>query len=512
MLMPPSDYPVRWKMTMRAGCNWITNKMTSDELIKLTLKGESDRLEFKKTTGQLRAGMTTVCAFLNGQGGKVLFGINDRGKISGQLVSSKTLEDIAREFKRLDPAVSPPINVVDFDNGQSVIVIAVKPGEGPYTFDGRPYERVGAVTSVMPRTVYEGLLLERLHPARRWENQPVPENITIDNLDAEEVEAVLANAVRIGRMETPRRMDIESILMGLELIQDGHLLNAAVVLFGKNVGSQFPQCEIRLARFRGMDKQPDFTDNRQYKDHAFGLLRRAEAFLLDHVPIAGELASGSMIRRDTPWYPPNATREALANAICHRDYSIPGGAVAIAMFDNRLEVISPGGFHFGLTAEIMVLPHESRPWNPLIANTFYRAGVIERWGSGTTNMVHWCQENGNPVPEWQERSGSVVVSFYPPVGIGQGLKDKVTPQATPQATPQVAKLLQVCLEPRSREELQQDLKIQDRKYFRKTFLNPALTAGFIELTIPDKPNSPLQQYRLTEEGRIFLEQKDSTGK
>lgn len=313
-------------------------------------------------------------------------------------------------------------------------------------------------------------------------------------------------------METPRRMDIESILMGLELIQDGRLLNAAVVLFGKNVGSQFPQCEIRLARFRGMDKQPDFTDNRQYKDHAFGLLRRAEVFLLDHVPIAGELASGSMIRRDIPWYPPRATREALANALCHRDYSIPGGAVALAMFDDRLEIISPGEFHFGLTADKMTVPHESRPWNPLIANTFYRAGVIERWGSGTTNMVHWCEENGNPVPEWQERSGSVVVSFYPPKGAVSAAPPKLPPQATPQATPQVEKLLQYCNEPLSREELQQALKIQDRKYFRKTFLRPALEDGFIELTIPDKPNSPLQKYRLTEKGRAFLDLKAAADK
>ncbi len=442
----------------------------------------------------------------------MLFGVGDKGKMSGQLVSSKTLEDLAREFKRFDPAVSPAINVVDLGNGQSVLAVAVEPGDGPYTYDGRPYERVGAVTNVMPRTVYEGALLERLHPTRRWENQPVPDNITLDNLDAEEIEAVLANAVRIGRMEPPRRMDIESILVGLELIQDGRLLNAAVVLFGKNVGSQYPQCEIRLARFRGADKRPDFVDNRHYKDNAFGLLRRAESFLLDHVPIAGELATASIIRRDIPWYPPRATREALANALCHRDYTIPGGAVALAMFDNRLEIISPGSFHFGLTADKMILPHESRPWNPLIANTFYRAGIIERWGSGTTNMVHWCSENGNPTPEWQERNDSVVVTFYPPKGAVGVAHTKLTPQATPQVTPQVEKLLRFCSEPLSRGELQQGFKIHDRKYFRETFLRPALIDGLIEPTIPEKPKSPLQKYRLTEKGRFFLEQQEEVNK
>ena len=167
-----------------------------------------------------------------------------------------------------------------------------------------------------------------------------------------------------------------------------------------------------------------------------------------------------------------------------------------------------GGTLLGLTADNMTVPHESRPWNPLIANTFHRAGVIERWGSGTTNMVHWCEENGNPIPEWQERSGSVVVSFYPP----KRATSAALPKLTPQATPQVEKLLQYCNEPLSREELQQALKIQDRKYFRKTFLRPALEDGFIELTIPEKPNSPLQKYRLTEKGWAFFDLKAAADK
>ena len=83
------------------------------------------------------------------------------------------------------------------------------------------------------------------------------------------------------------------------------------------------------------------------------------------------------------------------------------------------------------------------------------------------------------------------------------------PQATPQATPQVEKVLRFCAEPLSREELQQGLKIQDRKYLRESFLRPALVHGLIGLTIPDKPNSPLQKYRRTEKGLHYLELKGS---
>ena len=119
---------------------------------------------------------------------------------------------------------------------------------------------------------------------------------------------------------------------------------------------------------------------------------------MDHVPIAGRVIPGRMVREDQPWYPPRATREAIANAICHRDYTIPGGAVAVAMYDGHLEITNPGTFHFGITPEKLTRPHESKPWNPIIANVFYRAGIIERWGTGTLNILDWCKENGNPPP------------------------------------------------------------------------------------------------------------------
>ncbi|KKL67399.1 hypothetical protein LCGC14_2135380, partial [marine sediment metagenome] len=105
------------------------------------------------------------------------------------------------------------------------------------------------------------------------------------------------------------------------------------------------------------------------------------------MPIAGKVIPGKMKREDYPLYPPPAFREAVANSICHRDYTFAGGAVAIAMYDNHLEVINPGSFHFDITPKKLTLPHESRPWNPLIANTFYCSGIIESWGSGTLNIL-----------------------------------------------------------------------------------------------------------------------------
>ena len=154
-------------------------------------------------------------------------------------------------------------------------------------------------------------------------------------------------------------------------------------------------------------------DNRDYWGNAFDLLKRGELFLLDHIPISGRIVPGKMVREDYPLYPPLAIREAIANAISHRDYTTPGGAVGIAIYDNRMEIINPGVLHFDMTPEKLTRPHESMPWNPIVASVFYRAGVIEKWGTGTLNIIDWCKENGNPEPTWEVRIQSVVVTFFP---------------------------------------------------------------------------------------------------
>ncbi len=116
---------------------------------------------------------------------------------------------------------------------------------------------------------------------------------------------------------------------------------------GKHVKIFYPQFEIQMVRFRGKNRLADFADCRQYCGHTFVLLRQAESFLMDHVPIAGRVVPGKVIREDQPWYPPRATREALTNALCHRDYIIPGGAVALAMYNDHLEITNPGALQFG---------------------------------------------------------------------------------------------------------------------------------------------------------------------
>lgn len=189
----------------------------------------------------------------------------------------------------------------------------------------------------------------------------------------------------------------------------------------------FPQCLLKLARFRGLDKS-EFLDNRQEYGHAFELLIRGQRFLRDHLPIAGRIVPGLFEREDDPLYPPEALREALANALCHRDYAAGGGSISIAIYDDRLEVGSVGPLPFGQTPGELKKPHPSRPWNPLIAGAFHRRGIIESWGRGTLKMTELTHRTGLAPPEIEAGVDEVIVrfrpaSYVPPLRVGHDLSD-----------------------------------------------------------------------------------------
>ena len=141
---------------------------------------------------------------------------------------------------------------------------------------------------------YEKRILNKFHAYRRWENELAPDWVSIKDLDEEEIQTTLKNAIKLNRIQTPPHTDTESILHGLGLFNEGHLINAAIALYGKSerLFSFYPQLSLRLARFRGSDRLTGFLDNRDYWGNAFSLLRRSEQFLLDYMPIAGQVVPG----------------------------------------------------------------------------------------------------------------------------------------------------------------------------------------------------------------------------
>ena len=474
-----------------------------NELSRLIKRGEGLALEFKRSTGELREGMQTICAFLNGSGGMLFFGVRSDGVAEGQQVSDKTLREIAQAFERFEPPVNVPVERLPIELGREIVTLRVDGTSDsiPFTYEGRPFERIGSTTRKMSQERYEKLLLERTHSKRRWENQPADE-IALKDIDREEVFRIVDIARSVGRVVGPVGRSLPDVLDRLGLRKNGEILRAAVVLFGKTFLPDYPQCELRMARFRGTDKT-EFLDQRQIRGPAFKLLEEAELFCQRHFPLPAKIVPSQMRRVETPLIPPDAMREILVNALIHRDYTIAGGAVSLAIFDDRVEVWSAGGFPKGITPDSLSGNHPSVQRNPIIADLFYRTGLIEKWGRGTNRVIAMCREAGVEAPTFQEIGPAALVTFSVRVGSTAEVasapsQPQVSPKSAP-SRPQVA-ILQLCQTEKTLIELMISIGRRDRKRFREQFIKPLLDLGLLQMTSPDKPNSRFQRYRATEAG------------
>ena len=469
------------------------------QLSVLLRQGEGSTLEFKRSTGELKEGIQTLCAFLNGAGGLVLFGVRPDGTAEGQDVSDKTLREIAQATERLEPPAQFSIHRLKVKAGREVIILAVEgvAGMRPYIFDGRPYERVESTTRRMPPEKHEKLVLERAHGRSRWENARA-EGVEIKDLDRDEIFRIVEAAPSTGRLVGPIGKRLADILDRLGVRKDGKILQAAIVLFGKTFLPDYPQCELRMARFRGKDKT-EFLDQRQMRGPAFKLLEEAELFCQRHFPLPGKIVPGRLRRVDTPLLPPNAMREILVNAFIHRDYAIAGGAVSLAIFDDRVEIWSAGGFPAGITPESLTRNHLSVQRNPIIADVFHRVGLIEKWGRGTNRVVAMCREAGIPAPEFEEITNAAVVTFRVRVGATarSEVESKVESKVELGGNLQNRVLTVLHRGPLSKVQMAKAVGKKRVDGQLHAAVRELVTQGLVEYTIPDKPNSRLQKYRLT---------------
>jgi len=334
--------------------------------------------------------------------------------VKGQEVSERTIEKLSGEVMKIDPQPDLRVQCVSVPGqDREVQYIEVSGGrEKPYRYEGQAYRRVGNTTVVLPSHKQNWLVLETQHENERWENQ-LAEGWAIEDLDEDRIQAVVSMSVSKERLTDPGERDVVNLLNRLELLKDGAPLLAAAVLFGKSrrLAVRMPKCMLQVARIP--DTEPlEFLDNRQFYGNAFELLEAASGYLQRTLPIAGRF-DGGIRRIDIPAYPPQAVREAMANALCHRDYSnLSGGGIQMGVYDDRLEISSPGPLHFGLTPEHLHDPHRSRPWNPLIAKTFYRCGIIESWGIGVSQMVKLTESAGQPRPQITDSDLDVTVCFW----------------------------------------------------------------------------------------------------
>ena len=284
----------------------------------------------------------------------------------------------------------------------------------PYVYNGRPYRRIESTTSIMPHEYFLTLLEDKIHHNNSWDNLPATQ-ITIDDLDQDEILKTLKEGIHCGRISPANdTTDPLTALMVLNLIVDNALVNAAAVLFGTKIEQYYPQCSMRLARFKGKDKS-EFLDSKQLSGHVFKLLDDAYHFMDRHLPIASTFDAikyqKGLERTDIPTLPPEAIREALVNAFAHRDYSLTGGAISIAIYDDRLEIWSDGRLPQGIEINQLSTKHPSKLRNKRIAEVLYRRKMIESWGSGTLKIISLCEQAGLPRPEFREIFDSFVIEF-----------------------------------------------------------------------------------------------------
>lgn len=394
--------------------------MTFDELKHIVAQGESETLEFKKSTAQLPRVAEVLCGFLNHQGGIVLVGVTDSGQIVGQHVNDGTRQEIAHMLGQFEPPAQVSVDSLPLPNTDRhvlVLTVGLLKRTLPYVYQGRAYQRVQTTTTIMPQATYQRLLLEGLQQKVAWEDLPARSN-EVSLLDEEAIWQTVRGGIEKNRLPvTTEKIGVEEILRRLKLIQDGHLTNAAMVLYAKEPLPGYSQCQLRLARFRGIDKH-EFIDNQVIEGHVFKLLDAAFAFMSKHLPISGKVVPGQLERQEETVFPHFAIREALVNALIHRDYTLYGGTISLAIYDDRLEIGSPGGLPFGQQVELLKQLHDSQPRNPGMANVLYRYGFIEAWGRGTQDMVKYSLEIGNPEPEFFEQGNTFFVRFASRIPLG----------------------------------------------------------------------------------------------
>ena len=367
---------------------------------------ESQKVELKKSLSQLNEALKAICAFLNHKGGIVYFGVDDKGRIIGLDVTDKTLRKISQQIhSRIKPEVVPEIKEVKY-GGKSIIEVKVPEGANkPYFLNGIAYKRVGTENRIIPPDELKKIILEQRQT--RWDEE-ICEDATLKDIDEEAVRKFLEKAKHERNYDIDTKIGLKDALKKFGLIKNGRLTNAAILFFGKEPQKFFPQAEVRCAKFKGDDVTKPFISMRVIGGRVQEQIEEAEKFVLSNIQKAAWIEPGKIERIEKWEYPPEAIREAIVNAICHRDYRSSGN-VQIRIFDTRIEIWNPGRLPEGITIESLKKQHISKPRNRNIAKLLFLIKYIEQWGSGTNKMVEACLREGLPEPEFKEMGNDFCV-------------------------------------------------------------------------------------------------------
>lgn len=368
---------------------------------------ETERVELKRSLSEHKEILETISAFSNTSGGTIYVGIDPAGHAVGVALGARTMEHLANEIKQnTDPKVFPSIESQSIDGKQIIrITVGEFPGKPVWAFD-KVFLRVGRANQRASAEKIKELMRESL--PFRWDHQ-IPPKASLSEIDIRQVQQFLRTAKEERSALFDGSKQLSTVLSRLRLQKNGKPTLAAILLFGKDPQSRVIQAQIRCGRFVGT-KPIDFADMKVFQGTIIDQVPEVLNFIQRHINVGARI-TGKPAREDVWEYPKEALREAVVNAVCHRDYEDPGN-VQVRIFDDRLEIWSPGVLPPGVTVESLLLEHESKPRNGLIADCFYLIKYIEQWGTGTNRIMSLCKEAGLKAPEFSQRAGSFTITFW----------------------------------------------------------------------------------------------------
>jgi ATP-dependent DNA helicase RecG len=473
---------------------------------------ESQQVEWKSSWSDDY--LRWICGFANAEGGTLVIGRNDQGAAIGVKDAGRLMEEIPNKVRDI-LGIMVDVNL-RHEDGKELVEIHVDPYPSPISYKGEYHYRSGSTKQELKGAALERFLMKKR--GRHWDDAPEPA-FTARSCSAAALKLFKQRAVESGRMDRKILRDSrEAVLGNLDLIEKHGLRRAACLLFSDRPEKYVSGAWIKIGFFVT-------NDDLRYQDEIHGnLFEQVEKTLelLYTKYLKAFISYQGILRRETFLFPTAALREALLNAVVHKDYS-SGIPIQLSVYDDQIVLWNAGDLPDHWTLARLLGKHPSCPYNPLIAHAFFLAGYIESWGRGIEKIDRECREHGIEPPLYDFEMAGLMLTFranpeHVQAALEQGdtaqetgqdpeatpqvtpQVDQATPQVTPQvghATPQVERLLAVLQGgAMGRDDLQAALGLKDRKSFRETYLHPALEADLIRRTLPDKPNSRLQRYRL----------------
>jgi len=362
---------------------------------------ESQNIEYKETWRDEY--LKWVCGFANAVGGKIFIGITDKGDIQGIANAKKLMEDIPNKVRDV-LGILIETNLHS-DEEREYLEIIVDAYPYPINYKGQYHIRSGSTKQELKGNALNKFLLERT--GKRWDGVPIP-HVEVSDLSQASINRYKEKALKNTRIEREALEDTNELLMeNLRLMEGNKLKRAAILLFHPDPEKYIQGAYTKIGFFRT-------DDDLIYHDEVHGTLIEQidKVYDLLQTKYANSVIEYSGVsRQEKEPFPAKALREALMNALVHKDYAEPE-AIQISVYPDHIVFWNPGQLPETWTIDVLKKKHPSKPFNPDIANVLFRSGDIESWGRGTIKMIKECVEGKILPPEFNTEMSGLMVSFF----------------------------------------------------------------------------------------------------